>query len=195
MGILWDGNTMPKNTALIIISGLPCSGKTTLAKKIAEEFMLPFVSRDDIKERIFDDLGYRNREWSRKIGTTSYTLLYYFAESMLKAGASLLLESNFNPKFDSLRFEDLAAKYEFTPLQIYCKSDRAVLFERFKKRATSPERHPGHVDHLNFGEFKDTLSKSDDQALTISGQTISVDTTDFAAINYTLIADAIRSLL
>ncbi|MFZ4462043.1 MAG: AAA family ATPase [Patescibacteria group bacterium] len=41
---------------LIIITGLPCTGKTTLGRKLAEELRLPFVSKDDFKELLFDDL-------------------------------------------------------------------------------------------------------------------------------------------
>ncbi|WP_425432548.1 AAA family ATPase [Hydrococcus rivularis] len=42
---------------LILISGLPCTGKTTLARKIAQKLQLPLVCRDDIKESLFDSLG------------------------------------------------------------------------------------------------------------------------------------------
>lgn len=48
--------------SLIIITGLPGTGKTTLGRKLAEEFRLPFISKDDIKEFLFDNLGWKDRE-------------------------------------------------------------------------------------------------------------------------------------
>lgn len=38
-----------KKSLLIIISGFSCTGKTTLAKKIAKRYSLPLISRDEIK--------------------------------------------------------------------------------------------------------------------------------------------------
>jgi predicted kinase len=69
-------------TLLILISGFSCTGKTTLARKIAEKYSLPLISRDDIKESLFDSLGYSDREWSKKLGIASYDLLYFFTEQL-----------------------------------------------------------------------------------------------------------------
>ena len=38
---------------LILIYGFSCTGKTTLAKKIAKRYSLPLISRDDIKESLY----------------------------------------------------------------------------------------------------------------------------------------------
>jgi shikimate kinase len=49
-------------SSLIIISGLPCTGKTTLGRKLAQDLSLPLICRDSIKESLFDSLGYSDRE-------------------------------------------------------------------------------------------------------------------------------------
>lgn len=169
---------------LVIISGLPCTGKTFLGKRLAKEFNLPYLSKDGIKELLFDSLGWQDREWSKKLGLASYNLLYYFAESQLTAGKSFIIESNFKAEFDSKKFLDLKKKYEYEPLQIVCKTDGEVLFERFKKRTESGERHPGHVDQLNYDEFKEIMLKGGYESLLIGGEIIEVNTTDFESIDY-----------
>jgi predicted kinase len=63
-------------TTLIVVSGLPASGKTTLAHLLAAELRLPLVGRDDIKERLFESLGWSDREWSKRLGIASWDLLY-----------------------------------------------------------------------------------------------------------------------
>ena len=50
-------------TPLIIILGPPATGKTTLGRRLAADLRLPFLGRDDFKERLFDRLGCRDREW------------------------------------------------------------------------------------------------------------------------------------
>lgn len=180
-------------TLLIIISGLPCTGKTTLGRKIAKEFRLPFISKDDIKESLFDDLGWTDREWSKKIGAASYKLLYYYMDSLLSAGIPFIVESNFKPEFENEKFLNLKEKYGFEPFQILCKTNGEILLERFKARSESGTRHPGHVDHLNYEEFKEPLLKGRLDNLNIGGKVFDIDTTDFNTINYDALFSAIKS--
>jgi predicted kinase len=183
---------MPK-PLLIIITGLPCTGKTTLGRRIASEFHMPFLNKDSIKELLFDSLGWSDREWSKKLGLASYVLLYYFLDIQLKAGISIIVESNFHPTFDIEKFLALLEKYDFQPLQIMCQTEGTILFQRFKVRAESGERHPGHVDALSYEEFKAVLLRGKLDPLALGGTVIEVDTTDFSKSNYEGLYEAIRS--
>lgn len=180
-------------TLLLIISGPPCTGKTTLARKVAREFRLPLISRDDIKESLFDSLGVKDREWSKKLGIASYSILYQFIEIQLEAKNSFIIETPLKPEYDEERFLDLQKKYDFQVIQVMCKTDGEILFERFKKRSESGERHPGHVDDQNYDEFKEVLLKGEHRALNIGGKVFDIDTTDFKSIDYNSIFSAIKS--
>lgn len=48
---------MKKVPTLIIVTGFPATGKTTLAKKLSEHFSLPLVYVDELKEMMFDRIG------------------------------------------------------------------------------------------------------------------------------------------
>ena len=186
---------------LIFVSGPPCSGKTTLGAWLAREFKLPLFHRDGFKEVLFDTLGWSDLEWSQRLGGASYALMYHAAEALLRAEHSVIIESNFDPQFDTQRARDLAARHPFLPLQIRCMAEGAVLFERFKQRVASGKRHPGHIDHLNIPVYEPIVwegpSKRDD-FLDIGGERIEVDTTNFAAVDYrhilTLVEAAIARL-
>ena len=128
---------------LILISGLPATGKTTLGRKLSEYLKVPFLCRDDLKESLFDSLGYDDREWSRKIGGASFNLLYQLTEAMLKIGAPVIIETFFLVQIDRERFLNLKDKYNFLPIEINCKSRHSVRIERFKERNESGNRHPG----------------------------------------------------
>jgi hypothetical protein len=169
---------------VVIISGLPCTGKTTIARRVAERFSLPLMSKDTYKELLFDTLGWKDREWSKGLGRASVVLLFRFLEAQLAARCSCIVESNFKAEFDTVRFLDLQERYEFNPVQILCVSDGDVLFERFKRRAESGERHPGHCDRSNYDEFREMLLCGRLEPLDIGGSLVEIDTTDFGAIDY-----------
>ena len=116
-------------------------------------------------------------------------------ESLLSAGISFIAESNFSSEYDNERFLNLSKKYCFEPFQVICKTKEEVLFERFKTRSESGERHPGHVDRLNYEGFKETLSKGKYESLNIGGEVFEVDTTNFDAINYDKLFKAIKSVI
>ena len=182
---------MMKNL-LVIVSGFSCTGKTTLAKKIAERYSLPLISRDDIKESLYNSLGYSDREWSKKLGVASYGLLYLFIEKILATKQNLIVESNFQPEFDESKFLNLKNKYQFNLLQIYCYATAEVIRQRFKARAISGARHPGHVDHLIYEEMESNWNKGGYEILNVCDRTTKIDTTDFNLIDDQKIYTAIE---
>jgi tRNA uridine 5-carbamoylmethylation protein Kti12 len=48
---------------LVLVTGPPTSGKTTLARPLAHHLDLPLLGKDAIKEALFDTLGTGDRAW------------------------------------------------------------------------------------------------------------------------------------
>lgn len=178
---------------IIIISGAPATGKTTLARHAADHLGLPLLHRDGLKDTLFQTLGWSDRAWSQKLGGASWDLLFYLMEVQLKARCSFIVESNFEPRLHLSRFDAWRETYPFEAVQIVCKADPNVCYDRFHARATSGERHPGHVDQLaGRDEFVATQLARDYTPLTIGGTVIEVDTTDFEKVEYAEILAQIK---
>ncbi|PID51935.1 MAG: serine protease [Candidatus Moraniibacteriota bacterium] len=177
---------------LIIITGLPGTGKTTIGRKLSHDLHIPFMSKDDFKEILFDTLGCKDRAWSQQLGEVSYDLLYKVTEDMLCAGSSLIIETNFNPKRASKKIMQLQNTIGFNIFQLRFFADGHILFERFKNRALSGNRHKGHCDAENLDNFKDSLLCGTIDKLTVQGEFLDVDTTDFEKVDYQKIVNIMR---
>ncbi|MBN1887158.1 MAG: AAA family ATPase [Thermoflexales bacterium] len=176
---------------LIIVWGLPCTGKTTLGQWLAKELNLPFVHKDGIKESLFESLGWKDRAWSKQLSYASIELLYYMAETQLAVGRSLVIESNFDPILATPQFRALKEKYELEFFQVHCQAPPEILFERHESRIASGERHPGHHT-FSLDEFKAIVLSSTPQAMDIGGQVIELDTSDFSRVDYAGLLEAVR---
>lgn len=167
-------------TKLILISGPPASGKTSFAKLLSKKLNIPYFSKDDVKESLFDSLGWSDREWSRKLGGAAFNLMYLILERELKAQRTIILESNFKPEFDKEKIEELVNKYSFKVLEFYFFADLETLKERFKSRVEEGKRHLGHNDHIMSDQYFD---KTVFGSIEI-GELVKIDTTDFSKLNF-----------
>ena len=187
------GDSNPQGPRVVVVAGAPGSGKTTLARYLATALTLPLFTKDDIKETLFDTLGWGDRAWSRKLGTAAVALLFRCIEAELAAGRSFIVESNFHPARDNEDFQALRARYRFQPCVVYCHAEEAVLLARFAARAHSTDRHPGHVDQQNYDEVAAAMRGGIYGPPAIGGPVIPVDTTDFARLDYPALLAAIRA--
>jgi predicted kinase len=185
---------MPK-PLLIIVSGPPCTGKTYLAKSLSKTLGITSIHKDDIKEMLFDDLGWSDRAWSRKLGGASFDLLYYFLERFMVSDQPVIVEGNFPADTHSKRILELLTTHTYSCIQILCHADGQIVLERFRQRAHSGERHPGHVDRSNEEEFKTELLIGSYAPLKVPGKVVPVDTSDFDKVNYQQLFSDIKKLV
>lgn len=117
---------------------MPAAGKTTVAKSLSNSLALPLIAKDALKERLYDTLGTGDLDWSAKLGTASFALLFELARVLIESGNSVILEANFFRGSES-RFLALP---EHRMVQIHCHAPLDVLVARY----TSRPRHQGHRD-------------------------------------------------
>jgi predicted kinase len=165
---------------VVLVSGAPGAGKTTVAVPLAAALGLPLLSKDQIKETIFDALDFTDGDLaaSRRASAAAMQLLWTLAETF----PSVVLEANFRPHsdYERSRIKSLHARL----IEVNCVCPPAVAAERYASRAASVTHHRAHVlSHLS-----DDLLKEFDQPLGV-GHLIRVDTTkpvDMAALAATI---------
>ena len=195
-----------KKKALIIISGMPGTGKTYLASKIVEDHPdLVILSYDSIKESFWDRFGFDNENEKRAINESALVEFYKQLDLMMKKGEDIIIEYPFNDKHKQ-KLQDLVERRGYHALSIYLYGDLHKMYERRSKRDRLKDRHAGHSSNsFHRGEtvqnrfsmteddfLKDIENKDYDIRI---GKTISVDTTEFDEIDQEKIRKAINDLL
>jgi glucokinase len=71
----------------VVVSGLPGSGKTTLARQLANQLGLPVIDKDDILDRLFEARGAGDFAWRRRLSRESDIILE--REALASNGAIL----------------------------------------------------------------------------------------------------------
>jgi len=168
---------------LVIITGIQSSGKSFIAQYLSKKLNLPFFSKDIIKEKLFDVIGYKDRPWSQTLGKGSLVILFQTAKELLRHRQSVIIESNFQPNLAKIDIENLIKNIPVKIFQIICFADGQEIYRRFKDRVESGHRHPGHCDDVNIVEYKDKLIKGGKFPIDIKGEKFEIDTTDFSKVN------------
>lgn len=194
-GLLLCYNPLMARPSLIIVHGLPGTGKTTIATELSKRLRLPVFAKDALKERMFDALGYSDKTWSRNVSHASHRIMDLIIEQELGTGRSLIIEGNFKPDIDSKRFQQLLEKNHAKCIQILCWADGEALYERFQERESSPGRHPAHVlPEVPRDLVKALLAPGKAHPLDVADQTIQIDTTDFSNVDFTKLAETVAQL-
>lgn len=128
---------------LIIVAGMPATGKTTLAKKLAVGLGVPLLEKDEIKEEMYKIQGYRGPEDRAQADIVANNILLRCAENILRSGASLLIVNNFD-KGMIPQVQALIDSVGCNCVQVFLDGDPDVLWNRYVERDATHSRHPVH---------------------------------------------------
>lgn len=125
---------------IVLVSGPPGAGKTTLARPLAKTLGFALLSKDDIKEPLYDalDHGAFDPEASRRVGAASWEVLWSLASHVPR----LVLEANshWRNDYEQQRLRALEGRI----IEVYCRCSPAEVARRFAQRAARPGHHPAH---------------------------------------------------
>jgi predicted kinase len=151
----------------VVVTGLPGSGKTTLAVPLAAQLTLPLISKDHIKELLADHLG---------VGPLASEYGQAAVHVMLGLAAKapeVMLESFFWPGVS----EPEILALERPLVQVHCRCDPALARARFEARLIAGQRHAVHHAMDDWDRFSQAGGLLD-----LPGRLVVVDTTGWPVV-------------
>ncbi|MDQ1519992.1 MAG: hypothetical protein QOI55_1065 [Actinomycetota bacterium] len=147
----------------VLVSGLPGSGKTTLATTLGTALGWPVVSKDVIKETLWDALGGGDRAWSARLGGAAQEVLLRTAADAPNA----VLDTFFHHEW-----KDRLAALPGLLMEVHCSCAPDVARARYVAR----QRHPCHFDAELLADTWDRWLREDAEPLAVGGPVMQVDT-------------------
>jgi predicted kinase len=129
---------------LVLVSGLPAAGKTTIAHALGTRLPCPVISRDEIKEGLVHARGGGTPEWGAPIANETFALFYRIVGELVRSGCSVVAEAAY---LRDLSQEVMKLVAHADACVVHCQIDRDVAVQRFIERAASdPLRRILHPD-------------------------------------------------
>lgn len=166
-------NTKPP---LVIVTGPPASGKTSIVEQLAASLEMPLFTKDEIKERFADVLGDVALDHATELGKGSQLQLVAIAHELIRAGKGVVVESFFHRGITEPQFAPLLNIAN--TVVVHVTADADVLVERYAERMDSPSRHAIHNADGTPDELRKLLDEGMGDPLDLDCPLIILDTTD-----------------
>ena len=120
---------IPNKPTLICLYGFPGSGKSYVARNLADEIQLANVNSDRIRSELFQEPRYDTQE-----NAIVSHLMDYMSEEFLNAGVSIVYDTNALRVSQRRRLREMARKHNAAYLLIWIQIDLDTAFGRTQQR-------------------------------------------------------------
>lgn len=175
---------------IVIVSGPEATGKSTIAKKISADLGYTYLSKDVIKENLYDTCKRStwDHQWYEQKAKRQF---FKQIKNSIETKKDIIIESNFDT-VDKDALTNIMPQSS-TVSEIYCFSRGFTSFRRFVRRNESGNRHKGHHDRRwYFRVFCQDCARlfgSDwpHYPVAINNKLMRLDTTKITEINFEMI--------
>ena len=129
-------------TRVVLVNGVPASGKSSVARAIAETGRWPLVALDTIKEALFAQLGTGDRDYNRMLGRASYQAMFALAADF-PADTTVVMDAWFGFQPEEVLHSHLARAAISDVVQVWCTAPPEEIGRRYLSRLG--QRSAGHL--------------------------------------------------
>jgi len=153
-------------TRLILVCGLPGSGKSFFAQHLSDKIQAAYLSSDVYRKELYPN----HRTYSEKEKQSVYDALLSSTETNLIHHTSVVLDATFYKNSLRLPFYKLAKQLNCPCSIIYISADEELIKER-----TSKVRADSEADYSVYLKLKDAYEAIDKPHLTLESTNKNID--------------------
>lgn len=132
---------------VIVVTGCPGSGKTTLAHRLANKIHCPALCRDEFKEGYVHTLGGSYSSLGQDVNWRLYNIFFETVRFVISKGISVVIEAAFQHKLWQPKLQELAVLAEISI--VVCSVDPLLARSRVIERGLAdPIRNRFHGDKV-----------------------------------------------
>lgn len=155
---------------VILLAGLPGTGKSTLARKLARRYKLEHISTDSVRKRIFRDVrrdNFGKGSYSNKQRMVVYDTIYYVLYTLLKHGVGCVLDGTFYQDQMRAKIGRICARFNAKYILVMVTCPEEIINKRFEEREKRERRTLSDADSKIYERFKQLFEQTKLQHLNV----------------------------
>lgn len=129
--------------AVVLINGVPASGKSRVARALSDETGWPVLTLDVVKEALFDHVGAGERDYNRKLGKASFAAIFSLIADW-PDGTTALVDAWYGFQPEAFVLPTIARCGATSIAEVWCHAPPEVIADRYRARiGQRAAQHPG----------------------------------------------------
>ncbi len=159
---------------IIIVFGLPGSGKSYFASKLAERINARYVNSDVIRRELFDV-----RKYSREEKMTVYNVMFREMKKAILQNKSIVLDATFYKRHIRNKFIEVVNEIGKRIIFIEIRAELKIIIERLSRKRKNSE-----ADYSVYLQIKEVFEPMEEEHLILRSTQENIDKMLNMAINH-----------
>lgn len=194
-------------TFMILVTGLPASGKTTIATSLAKDLGFQYVGKDQYKIELYEKYGFSSFEEKENLNIISEEIMYARLYSLLKNCNNVIFDKWICKDYS--RIDEITKELGVEVVVIYLNCNVDVAVSRYNNRIDMGARHIGlsiknkypyvkgysEVAYMSLEEMQQRFELYQEKTFGDYILEVSTDNIDESMYNYQKIKDFILNII